>query len=88
MIPLLKMLWPALIPLLLYTLWVFWRARKLEQGQDVPPLSRYRFWAILSSLLIAAIMLILIGFTQPANLAGHYRAATYKHGELQEGHFE
>lgn len=88
MIRLLKILWPALIPLLIYTLWVWWRARKLAQGHEVPPLSRYRFWAIFSSLLIAVMMLVLLGINQPENAAGHYRAATYKHGELQEGHFE
>lgn len=56
-------LWPALLPLALYAIWI-WRRRAAARrlGQELPLFrSGALFWAVLASLLLAALCLIMLG---------------------------
>lgn len=87
MIRLLRILWPALLPLLLYAGWCLLRYRKKQAGEEVPALAKPFFRTLVSMIVIGAICFLLLGLEQPANEGKDYHPTHYKDGVLVPGGF-
>lgn len=68
-----KLLWPALIPLLGLAIYMVWRARRRADGFEMPPIRSKVFFACISSLVIAMGLFIMIGMQQQRSDASHYQ---------------
>jgi hypothetical protein len=86
MLRLLKILWPALLPLLAYFLYVLWRNRQRKKGRVIAHLPSLKFYSIVVSLLIAIGMFLALGVQQTANNSGQYQPAHLREdGTLERG---
>lgn len=75
--------WPALIPLILYTLWYLWAKRRIEEGQN--PLKWTDGPLIYAVMLTMGIVLLCFGFLIYANTAKtgeHYVPAHIENDKL------
>jgi len=88
MLRLLKILWPALIPLLIYAGWCVVRYRRKMRGEEVGPIGRGLFLALLSSLLVAVLCFVVLGAEQHATGERAYVPAHVENGTLVPGRFE
>jgi drug/metabolite transporter (DMT)-like permease len=70
-----RVLWPALIPLVLYGTYVWWRARRRARGLPVPILKNLRFFVLVLCLLMAAASLMFMAALQERGDASQYRPA-------------
>jgi len=75
MLRLLKILWPALIPLLGYLAYVAWRSRKRSRGEEMPPLRGVGFWCLVASLLVGIVCFVTLGIEQTSTHPKHYEPA-------------
>jgi hypothetical protein len=87
MLTVLRVLWPALIPLLGYASWCVWRWRKMGRGEAVAPLGRGLFWALLASAGIAAFCFFALGLSQKSQEVLPYEPSHYRDGKLVPGGF-
>ena len=80
-------LWPVFIPLILYVLWVLWKQRQAKKHGGVAPtfLGGPWLWAVSASLVMAAMMLIWLGLSQPKQGAEGYRPAEMTSEGLRRG---
>lgn len=88
MLRMLKILWPALIPLLIYAVWCVVRYRRKQRGEEVGPITQGLFLALLSSLGIAVLCFVFFGVQQGANEGHNYTPAHVENGVLVPGRFE
>lgn len=88
MLRILKILWPALIPLLIYAVWCIMRYRKKQRGEEVGPITQGLFLALASSLAIAVLCFAVFGAQQGANEGRNYVPAHVVDGVLVPGRFE
>ena len=82
-------LWPALIPLIAYFLWMRWRNRvRHKQGLEAMRL-REGPWlaAVLCSIFTAGVLLVILG-TEGEMQEGSYVPPKLVDGKVVEGHFE
>ena len=81
--------WPALLPLIVY--WLWWKkahARALKEGKPTPLFREGPwYWAVLSSLLIAAFCFVILGLL-PAAEKGVYVPPHVENGKVISGHTE
>jgi hypothetical protein len=86
---LLLRLWPALLPLLVYWIWLRHIGRKATINGK--PALRFRdgpwYWAVLASLLIAVVSFAILGLTQPAE-KGAYTPPHMENGNIVPGQVE
>ena len=75
-----RMLWPALIPIIGFVLFLLWRKKRMQAGHEVPAIEGARFWTIIASIVLCLGALIVVGFSQERN-AG---TATYTPAQLHE----
>lgn len=87
MIRLLHILWPALLPLLLYVGWCILRYRRKQAGEDVPALAKPFFRTLVAMIVIGALCFVLLGMEQSANEGRDYQPTHYKDGVLVPGGF-
>lgn len=87
MIRIVLMLWPALVPMLVYVVWCMWRYKRKQAGHDVPPLTTRLFAAVVTSVLLAAACFVLLGLGQDTNDGKQYHPARYEDGVLVPGGF-
>ncbi len=87
---LLLRLWPALIPLLLYLMWLYYRKRQAAKGIETPPelLRGVRFWMLVASFVLLVISFLILDFTRPAHREGKYVPPKYEDGKLTPAHSE
>lgn len=88
MLRLLKILWPALIPLLIYAGWCIVRYRKKKRGEEVGPITKGLFLAVLSSLVVAVLCFVLLGAEQKGTGARAYTPTHVQDGVLVPGSFK
>lgn len=88
MIRVLKILWPALIPLLIYAVWCILRYRKKQRGEEVGPITKPLFLTLISSLAIAMLCFVFFGAQQGANEGRNYVPAHVVDGVVVPGRFE
>ena len=88
MLRLLKILWPALIPLLIYGLWCVRRYRKKQRGEAVGPITQGLFLTLLSSLLIAVACFAFLGAQQKPSHPTGYTPTHMEDGKLVPGKLE
>ena len=69
---LLKVIWPALVPLLGYLLYVAWRAHKRAHGQEMPPLRRAGFLSVVACLLLSIGCFVFLGANQQPHQPRQY----------------
>ena len=62
-----RILWPAFIPLVAFGIFLLWRKKLIAAGHDVPAVEGARFWSIIASIVMALVMLGVIGFSQQRN---------------------
>ncbi len=81
-------LWPALIPLGFYLIWVLILSRRVGDGRRIAEHVRRSmlFWAIMASIVLLIGSFVFWGFTQQENKAGTYVPPTVVDGELVPGH--
>jgi hypothetical protein len=72
---LLKLLWPALIPLAVYVAYMAWRARRKARGMPVADIKNLGFYAVVSSLVLAIALFALLAVSQPRMQTMHYQPA-------------
>ncbi len=78
----LAIIWPALLPMLIYGIWCVRRYKRKQAGEDVPPLSPKFFLAVMASLAIGAVCLLVLGAGQERNSGKTYHPARYENGKL------
>ena len=85
-----RIMWPAFIPLIAFGAFWLWRKKRIEAGHDVPAIEGVRFWSIISSIVIAMVMLVVIGFSQErnANEAVYTPAQLNSDGSFDRGGIE
>ena len=88
MIRILIVLWPALVPLLLYAVWCVVRYRRKQAGNAVPPVTHRLFMALVATIVLAALCFVLLGAEQQGDNGKVYHPAQYKDGALVPGGFE
>lgn len=83
-------LWPALIPIAFYLLWLAYRKRRAAQGIETSPelLRGARFWCIVASFLFVGASFLFAGFAQSPNREGNYVPPHYENGTLIPAHNE
>jgi hypothetical protein len=75
--------WPALIPLALYLLWLWWRAHKGKKGAEVlPDAGKAGRLAILATLITLAACLFYYGLSQPKTGMVSYEPTRFQDGKL------
>jgi len=86
MIRLLREIWPALLPLLLYALWMLRaRAHATRRGAQVPRwVEGPWFWAVLASIIIAIVCLLSLGVAEQS-VKGAYVPTHMQDGRLVPG---
>lgn len=72
---LLKLLWPALVPLAMYVAYMAWRARRKARGLSVPDIKNLGFYAVVSSLVLAMALFALLAGSQPRMQTMQYQPA-------------
>jgi hypothetical protein len=87
MLTLLRILWPALIPLIVYASWRFWCAHKMRRGEVVTPIKGALFWTLLASAAIAVLCFFALGLAQHSRTEMNYQPSYMKDGELVRGGF-
>lgn len=85
MIRLLIILWPALLPLLVYASWCVWRYKRKQAGHEVPPIKAKLFITVIATIVIAALCLVVLGSQQKRNDGKGYQPVQYKDGKLVPG---
>jgi cbb3-type cytochrome oxidase subunit 3 len=82
-----RLLWPALIPLCAFILFLYWRKKRLAAGNPVPPIEGARFWTIIASILLVLVSLLVLGLSQERNAdnAVYAPAELLDNGELKRG---
>lgn len=82
--------WPALIPIILYVLWLGYRRRKARQNGEALPGFFSGPWALTfaASLALLATSLIFYGLQQPSDSGTSYRPAELIDGQLIKDRFE
>ena len=88
MIRIVMMLWPALVPMLVYVVWCVVRYRSKQAGHEVPPLKGPLFAAVVASIALAVLSFVVLGLGQEANDGKQYHPARYENGVLVPGGFE
>lgn len=73
MLRILRILWPALLPLILHAAYALWRGARLRAGKPVPSIPGLWFYTLLSSLLIGIALFLVLGFQQEPRHATHYQ---------------
>ncbi len=76
------MLWPALLPLVVYAVWCIWRYRRKQAGHAVPPVTKRLYVTIVATIVLAGICLVVFGAEQKPNAGHSYTPAQYKDGVL------
>ncbi len=81
--------WPVLLPIVIYLLWRWWRARQARKyGADAVTWTRsHVYWIVLSSLLIGIACMLFLGLTAQHN-HGAYIPTMEENGKLVPGHWE
>lgn len=85
MLRVLLMLWPALIPLLFYAVWIARRHARKARGEDVPPITDKLFITVVATFAMAALSFLVFGLTQKPNAGTGYHPVHYKDGVLIPG---
>ena len=82
--------WPALLPLLIFALWLRYRRRRARRlGLYLPPLLHpHWLWAIGAALLILLACLFWLGLSADSNQGTHYAPKQFKDGKLIQEHLE
>ncbi|MBY0355977.1 MAG: hypothetical protein K2Q12_09665 [Rickettsiales bacterium] len=74
--------WPALLPLAIYLLWLFFlRREKTRQRLTSGPL----FWSIVASFLLIVLCFLFWSQHQKGTRRGHYVPTQYGPGTVQPG---
>ncbi len=81
-------LWPALIPLVAYLLWLRYNKRRAARGVETPPelIRGVRFWCIIASLALLAMSFIIVSLNQPAMQDGDYVPPSYDGSSITPAH--
>ena len=79
--------WPALIPVILYLLWIAYRRRKAKQNGHAPVRWRDGPWiaALAASVAILALCFLTLGMQSKPNAGRDYQPMEYIDGELKPG---
>lgn len=87
---LLLRLWPALIPLIFYLLWLRWMKKRAARGIETPPevLKGVRFWCIVAGFVFVILGFIATDALQPARKEGRYVPPRLENGTLVPAHSE
>jgi hypothetical protein len=82
-------LWPALIPIILYVLWMRWRNHTARKNGLAEMRLREGPWviAVLCSMAIGALMLVLVGL-EGDKVGTNYQPPRLVDGKIVEGHFD
>jgi len=86
MIRLLKELWPAILPLLLYAAWMLHkRKHAVRQGEHMPRwVEGPWFWAVMASIVVAVACLLSLGASEKS-IQGAYVPPHMQNGQLVPG---
>jgi hypothetical protein len=84
---LLLKIWPALLPVALYVLWLLLRRRKAKRaGEDLPTLLSGPWLQTLGvALLLATISLFYLGLSAEKNAGAAYTPKKFENGKLIDG---
>lgn len=83
--------WPALIPLVLYFLWLLHRKKRAAAGgEETPPevLRGAFFWSLAASFVLLLASFLVLGLSQKPQREGHYVPPHYEGGKLAPAHTE
>lgn len=78
-------IWPALIPLLLYLVWLYYRKKRVGHEDEMPPVELFRgplFWSLVASLVLLLISLLFFGVAQPTKREGQYVPPHFEGGKI------
>lgn len=90
MMLLLLRLWPVLIPLVIYSLWMFHKRGKARKvGADLPRFFKDGpwFWAVVASLATGLVMLLVVGLSHDSS-TGNYVPPYMEDGRIVPGRIE
>lgn len=78
--------WPALIPIILYLLWLAHRRRKAKQADEPLPALLSGPWisTLAASLVLLAISFFYLGLSAENNAGVSYQPKAFKDGQLVE----
>lgn len=81
--------WPALLPLIIYIIWHRLAVKRALKEGTPPPHFRDKplYWAVISSLCVAALCFVFMGLTHEA-VQGNYVPPMVKDGKIIPGHVE
>lgn len=87
---LLLRLWPALIPIVFYLLWLAFRRRRALRLGEAPPGLWDGPWGstIIASLLVAIISLLVLGLGKESKQGRDYQPTRLENGKLIRGGFD
>jgi nicotinamide riboside transporter PnuC len=80
-------LWPALLPLLLYSLWHWQRSKKhLREGKEKPSfMAGWGWWSCVASMVLMMLILLVMGIAAPQRDHQGYEPAHLENGKLIKG---
>lgn len=86
MLRLLREIWPAILPLLLYAGWMVRQRKKARsRGESLPKLVEGPwFWAVIASIVIAIACLFFLGLSEES-VKGRYVPPHMENGRLVPG---